>query len=1108
MLAPSSAAHPTNLPSAPTSFVGRLAELAELRQLLSTARLLTLIGPGGCGKTRLAAQIAADLTTQFADGVWWCDLVSVADPAYVPQAVAVALRLSDLAGRQPLDMLTEALRERRLLLVLDNCEHLLAACAALAHTLLVACTDVTILATSLQPLGLAQEQVWPTPPLELPPDRPGPDALEAIQRCDSSRLFVERAREALPGFTPDATNAAVVATICRQLDGLPLALELAAARVRLLTVEQIAARLDDAFRLLTRGTPAHSPRHQALRATLDWAYQFLTAPEQVLLRRLSAFAGPFTLDTVEHICDELRMKNEEIRSPESKNFSPFSILHSSFSTLDLLSNLIDKSFVSPLPRGDQREARYRLLEPVRQYAREKLEESGEASTIRTRLLEWAVMVAEQAQSKLGGPEQADWLTRLDAEQDNLRAALGWVRTSRAVEQGLRLASALWFFWLMRGQLAEGRGWLTELLASDAGLSQAHATPLRARALYCAAALAFRQGDYQHAEQLAADSLNLQRELDDAAGLSTALNLLAILSTERGDHDRAAQLHEEAQKLRRALNDLVGLSSSLINLGVIARSQGNYQRAVELYEEALAIKRRVGDKTNTALALNNLAEIAVFQGDYPRAAILSEESLAISREIDNKNGVAAALNNLGAAARQLGNLNRAESLFTESADMLLATGQKARAAIARLNMGDLARDRGELQQAWTIYQKCLAIFREAGDDWSTALALHGLGLVAGDQGDDQHAEALHIESLKLYQSARYRLGTVEALEALAVLREHQGDRRRAAHLLAVVAGEREQMNAPALMTDRRRVEDTLARLRSALGERAAAQIQANARGVTLDQALAEVLEVEPQESSAAAATEPELRVLALGPTKVIAGQRVVPTTGWTYAKAKELFFYFLAQPPASKAQIGLDLWPDASDAQLRSQFHRAMHYLRKALGRHEWIVFASDTYAFNRATPYWCDLHAFEAQVREARALLSAGLPPPAEQARAVACLEEATQLWRGDFLADLDAGEWAILRREELRQVFLLALLDLGQLHFVATRYASAAACYRRVLAHDNYLELAHRELMRCYARQGETSQALRHYHSLHTLLRDELGTSPSAETALLYERLRRGDDV
>ncbi len=606
--------------------------------------------------------------------------------------------------------------------------------------------------------------------------------------------------------------------------------------------------------------------------------------------------------------------------------------------------------------------------------------------------------------------------------------------------------------------------------------------------------------------MAADSLKIQRELGDA-GRAATLNLLAILATERGEHERAAQLHQEALELRRELNDPIGISSSLLNLGVIARSQGNYRRAVELYEEALAIKRRMGDKTNAALALNNLAEIALFQGDYARSAVLAEESLALSREIDSKNGVAAALNNLGAAARQLGNPQRAQALCAESADLLLAVGQKARAALARLNMGDLACDQGDLEQAWTIYQECLASFREAGDTWSTALALHGLGLVAGEQGDHQRAEVLHTESLKLYQSARYRLGIVEALEALAVSWEQHGQHQRAARLLAVAAGQREQMGAPALLTDRGRVAGAVARLRSALGEPSAARIHAEASGVALEQAVAEALGADTQEPPAATAPTPELRVLTLGPTQVIAGERPVHATDWTYAKARELFFYLLARSPTTKAQIGLDLWPEASDAQLRSQFHRAMHHLRKALGRHEWIAFDGGAYSFRHTAPYWCDLHTFEAQLHAARALLRTGTPP-AERARAVAYLEEATQLWRGDFLADLDAGEWAILRREELRQAFLQALLDLGRLHFADARYAAAAACYRRVLAHDNYLELAHRELMRCYARQGETSQALRHYQGLRSLLHGELGADPSAETALLYERLRRGDDV
>lgn len=560
---------------------------------------------------------------EFADGVWWCDLSPVTDPAYVAQSAASVLRLTESPNRSLLDVITEALHSRHALLILDNCEHVLSACAALARALLTHCPHVRLLATSLQPLGLPQETVWSVPPLMLP-DRSTPAESDAV------RLFADRAARALPSFqlTPDNTEA--VATICKRLDGLPLALELAAARVNVLSLSQIIERLDETFRLLTRGWTDALPRHQTLRATMDWSYQFLTEQEQTLLRRLSAFAGSFTLEMAEAVC------GEGLAEP---------------GVLDLLTDLIEKSWVLTLERTAEEAPRFRMLETIRQYSREKLEVAGEIAAIRTRHLEWCAAFAGQSEPKLAGPEARSALSGLDAELDNLRLALQWVRISRAVEPGLRLAGALWMFWQIRGHLIEGRNWLEELLALHASMPTASVPPLvLAKAQYAAAALAFRQADYQRATTLAEASLDAARETHDPACIGAPLTLLAILATEQGDYPRAAAMHEEALAIYRRLGDLIRVSNALINLGAVARRQGDYRRAAELYDEALTLKRRIGDKTGTAQALSNLGDIAIIQSKLPRALAALEESLLLYRELGNKAGIVAALNNLGAAAR--------------------------------------------------------------------------------------------------------------------------------------------------------------------------------------------------------------------------------------------------------------------------------------------------------------------------------------------------------------------------------------------------------------------------------------------------------------------------
>jgi predicted ATPase/DNA-binding SARP family transcriptional activator len=1087
MLTPASA----TLPQPHTRFIGREREVAEVLSLLGAVtngervRLLTLTGPGGCGKTRLALQVAH----AFAADAAWIDLVSLPDPSYAPQTVAMQLSIDLPPGRSTLDALSDALRARRLLIVLDNCEHVLAACAALSHVVLNACPDVTILATSLHALGLPQEKVWRVASLAVPETRA---ALDAIDRCDSVQLFVERAREALPGFGLGPDNAEAIATICRRLDGLPLAIELAAARVKMLAPSQIAARLDDVFQLLTRG-PSPLPRHQRLRAAMEWSYRFLSEAEQVLLRRLSAFAASFTLDMIEAVCTD-----DQNDAPHPTAF----VLQRS-DVLDVLTSLAENSLVELLPREAQPDARYRLLETIRQYAREQLEASGEAAIIRTRLLAWAVAFVETGEPRLVGPEAGTWLARLDAELDHVRVALQSARASRDLARGLRLAGALWLFWMNRGYLTEGRDWLEELLALSAQSPPIEIAPLvRAKALYAAAALAFRQGDQGRAAELAEASLSVARGAGDPARIATPLNLLAIVATEQGEYAKAAAIHEEALALHRQLGDPGRISHSLINLGIVARNQSDFARAILLYEEALAIKRRVGDKANMALVLSNLGEIAIFQGHYERAQGLLDESLMLYRELGHKNGVALALNNLSVAARHQGDAARAHKLLEECLAVYQHTGEVVRSSIAQLNLGDLARDAGDWSRAQSIYASSLAHFEAANDKWSGAMALCLLGLVAYEQRDDARALSLNLQSLEWYRSLSYALGMVEALEAIACVRARQGHLQQAARWLVAAERQREMMQTPAPSIERARYDEARRRVRAQF-ERSRSEAPA------LDQAVAEALALDPSRSAREPATpEPELRIYALGAARVLAGQRTLTHGDWTYHKSRELLFYFLSHPSATKEQIGLDLWPDASPTQLRNNFHRAMHHLRKALGRAEWIVFADETYAFNRELPYWCDAQVFEQHVRATRGVHRLEALAPAERAQAMQRLKTATELWRGDFAEDIDAGEWIIFHREELRRRYMNALLDLGQLYFADARYASAVEVYQRCLALDDYLELAHRELMRCYTRQGEASQALRHYQHLRDRLRRDLRAEPSPETTLLYERLRRGDGI
>jgi predicted ATPase len=643
-----------NLPVQLTSFIGREREMAEVKGLLSTARLVTLTGPGGSGKTRLALEVAGELLAEYADGVWWVEHDALQDSALVPQAVATVLGVREEPGRSLTETLTDYLQPRQVLLVLDNCEHLVEACATLADTLLRSCPNLSILATSQEVLRLSGGREFPVPPLALPdPDEALP--VEVLSQYEAVELFIQRAQAARPNFVLDQTNASAVTDICVRLDGLPLAIELAAARIKLLSPQAILARLEDRFKLLRGGARDLPARQRALRATIDWSHDLLDEDEQTLFRRLAVFIGGRTLEGVEAVCSGIE---------EDDRLAPLQI-----DVLDGLASLVDKSLIQQ-EEGVDGEPRFTMLVTIHQYAAERLEESGEAEALRRRHAEYFLALAEEAEPELTGPEQAAWLERLEEEHDNLRAALRWAEESGEAETGLRLGGALWRFWDVRGHYSEGRERLAALLALSGASGRMAA---RAKALNGAGNLAWSQSDYAAARSLHEEGLTIRRELGDKRDIALSLNSLGIVARRQGDYAAARSLLEKSLAIERELGNKRGIAMSLNNLGLVAASQDDYAAARSFYEESLTIRRELGDKQGIANSLGNLGEVARDQGDYTAARSLHEESLAICRELGDKLGIAYLLEGFVALAAAQGQPGRALRLAGAAAALREAIG---------------------------------------------------------------------------------------------------------------------------------------------------------------------------------------------------------------------------------------------------------------------------------------------------------------------------------------------------------------------------------------------------------------------------------------------------
>ncbi len=611
----------TNLPGELTSFIGRHRELAEVKHLLASSRLLTLTGAGGCGKTRLALRAARDLLGEFPDGVRLVELAALADGALVAQAAAAALDVREEARNPLIETLAGALKDRHALIVLDNCEHVLRASSSLVEAILRSCPAVKILTTSREPLGIAGERCWRVPSLSMPE----PSAAPSAPSSEAVRLFADRASAVSPSFALTGENEPAIAQICRRLDGIPLAIELAAARVRVMSVHQVAARLDDRFRLLTGGSRSAVPRQRTLAALIDWSYDLLTEPERALLRRLSVFAGGWTLEAAGAV------------SPGDE-----------YETLDLLTQLVDKSLV--IADDSPREKRYRMLETVRQYAADRLlaaPQRDESVDARDRHAAWYLGLAERAEMHLQGRDQGAWLARLELEHDNLRTAWDWLATRPAGGAAiLSLGGALWRFWVTRGHLTESRRRLAEALARA---DTSAPTAARAKALSGAGTAAWGQADYAAATELLNESLRIRRELNDRSGVAASLNNLGLVAADAGGPDAARAMYEESLRIRRELNDKAGEAAVLNNLGLLEYRAGRYAAARDLHERSLAIKRLTQDRRAIAYSLGNLAYVALAEGEAARARDLAEECLAISRETGDQRGMAEAIELLASQA---------------------------------------------------------------------------------------------------------------------------------------------------------------------------------------------------------------------------------------------------------------------------------------------------------------------------------------------------------------------------------------------------------------------------------------------------------------------------
>jgi len=806
-------------------FIGRGGELGALAEALASSRLIVLTGPSGVGKTRLAREVAARIAGRYPSGAQLVELAALTDPALVPQAVAKALSIWEQPGRAVTETLASRLRRRQMLLLLDNCEHLLQACARLTDTLLRACPQLTILATSQAGFGIAGERVWPLDPLPVPGAGAAADTLASSEAVS---LFGARAAGTKPGFslTPDVTP--IVAEICRRLDGMPLAIELAAARVSALTPGEIVDRLDDRFTLLTGGSLAVLPRHQTLRTAIEWSHGLLSRGEAELLARVSVFTGGWTLEAAERVCGEGLARSDVLAS---------------------LSGLIAKSLVLADTSG--RESRYRMLETIRLYGAERLADAGETEAMHARHARWYLAVAKRAEPELTGREQTLWLDRLEADHDNLRAAMSWAVRQGDAESALRLAAALTLFWRIRGYWTEGRERLMAALAVEgagdargragalwgvgflAMMLEDHAAALlpleeclaiarelgdgrlEARTLLLLGNSAGLSNHPVRALETLSQSAELARQVDDSWCLAHALALISRGHLAGGDTEAARAVIEECLDTAHRAQDWQSLRMGLTVSGVIALSQGDYGAAESMLTEGLEASRQLGEPYFTSVLLTLLGDLHSGRGEYPRAREFLQEAAALNGEGVMPSAVCATLSSLGELALGEGDLAQAGDLFAESVSTAGEVGLGHSRALRGL--GERALAEGDWQQAATLLGEALTT-NPKPDRAIRAAVISSQANLARQEGDMQRAVLLHVEALEIRHHSGYLPDVVTSLEDLGGIAAEAGQFERGTRLLGAAQALRDTLGCVRSPVRQRDHDADVDRARQGLGPR--------------------------------------------------------------------------------------------------------------------------------------------------------------------------------------------------------------------------------------------------------------------------------------------------